>query len=131
MSRKAICLDIPAPADRLLSCPCAGAQSSGASLRNAMAGATRGHIKPVMVPFSRAITRPVVISPVIASATRRRADTARAVSLRARIFLSPAPATVLFHCFHIAPHRTAKDPRERYALSRGITHARKKFEFHL
>lgn len=57
MSRKAICLDIPVPADRLLPSSYARAQSGGASLRNAVAGAMRGHIKPVMVPFSRAITR--------------------------------------------------------------------------
>jgi len=94
-------------------------QSSGASLRNAVAGAMRGHIKPVMVPFSRAITRPVVISPVIAS--RRRP--VRAVSARADIsFEMFALPTVLFHCFHIAPHCTTRDPRERYALSCEITH---------
>jgi len=57
MSRKAICLDIPVPANRLLPSSYACAQSSGASLRNAVAGTMRGHIKPVMVPFSRAITR--------------------------------------------------------------------------
>lgn len=53
MSRKAICLDIPAAT----SC---STRAKHIALRNAVA--MRGHIKPVMVPFSCAITRLAVIS---------------------------------------------------------------------
>lgn len=61
MSRKAICLDIPGRLPLLYLVVHARARST--SLRNA--AAMRGHIKPVMAPFSCAITRLVVISPVI------------------------------------------------------------------
>lgn len=101
------------------------AQSNGASLRNAVAGAMRGHIKPVMVPFSRAITRPVVISPVIASATRRLCE----LCPRARTFLPPQRRLpLLFHCFHIAPHRTARPERERERVILRNSHTWKKFD---
>lgn len=82
--------------------------------------AMRGHIKPVMVPFSRAITRPRCY--LASYRFRDPSPTLRAVS-SARTFLSPDGAgrriVSLFPHFHIAPHCcTARDPRGRYAILR-------------